>query len=312
MGMVSVFVGPRFLTLYAFMACALFVHFRGRVRHEFRRQFTDHSTWFAPVNCLFYLASAVPRTPLLDPRRLPDLTVLRDNWTVIRDEAVALLRAGRVRPSDAYEDVAFNTFFDRGWGRFHLKWYDAFLPSAEAACPKTVALVRSVPTVRAALFALLPAGGKLTEHRDPYAGSLRYHLGLVTPNSDACRIFVDGESYAWRDGEDVVFDETYIHRAENRTDVDRIILFCDVARPVRTPVMRALDHVLSHYVLRITASNNVDGERLGLVNRIAGPIHRGRFVLRRIKRRNRRVYYTVKYALWAAIAFLAVVAPAIG
>jgi beta-hydroxylase len=54
---------------------------------------------------------------------------------------MALRRAGQVRPSEAYEDVAFNTFFDRGWGRVHLEWYDAFLPSAEAACPKTVALV---------------------------------------------------------------------------------------------------------------------------------------------------------------------------
>ena len=34
----------------------------------------------------------------------------------------------------------------------------------------------------------LPAGGKLTENFDPYPGSLPYHLGLVTPNSDACRI----------------------------------------------------------------------------------------------------------------------------
>jgi beta-hydroxylase len=121
----------------------------------------------------------------------------------------------------------------------------------------------------------------------------------VTPNSDACRIFVDGEQYAWRDGEDVVFDETFIHRAENRTDVGRIILFCDIARPVRTPVMRALDHLLRRYVLRITASHDVDGEGLGLVNRIAGPIHRGRLVLRKLKRRNRGACYAVKYALVA-------------
>src|SRR5689334_24353903 len=35
----------------------------------------------------------------------------------------------------------------------------------------------------------LPPGGKLVQHRDPYAGSLRYHLGLVTPKSPGeCRI----------------------------------------------------------------------------------------------------------------------------
>jgi beta-hydroxylase len=106
----------------------------------------------------------------------------------------------------------------------------------------------SIPTVHAALFAFLPPGGKLAEHRDPYAGSLRYHLGLITPNSDACRILVDGQPYAWRDGEDVVFDATYIHRADNRTDQARLILFCDVERPLKTSAMRALNRFVAHHV----------------------------------------------------------------
>ena len=51
------------------------------------------------------------------------------------------------------------------------------------------------------MFANLPPGGKLVQHRDPYAGSLRYHLGLVVPKSPGeCRIFIDGQSYSWRDG----------------------------------------------------------------------------------------------------------------
>src|SRR5690606_41164828 len=57
-------------------------------------------------------------------------------------------------------------------------------------------------------------------------------LGLATPNSDACRIYVDGQPYAWRDGEDVMFDETYVHWVKNETDVTRVILFCDIERPL--------------------------------------------------------------------------------
>jgi len=297
-------VAPRFLLLYAWVASALYVHFRGRVRHDFNRQITDHSTIFAPINCLLYAASAVPRTPRLDPRDFSDLTPLRDHWHEIRDEAQALLDAEQVRPSDEHRDVAFNTFFERGWKRFYLKWYDDFLPSAQTLCPRTVELVRSIPTVHAALFAFLPPGGKLAEHRDPYAGSLRYHLGLITPNSDACRILVDGQPYAWRDGEDVVFDATYIHRADNRTDQGRIILFCDVERPLKTSAMRALNRFVAHHVLRVTSSRNEATERLGLVNRVAGGIHSIRMVFRRAKRMNRRLYYTVKYALYAVLAWL--------
>ena len=301
--MLGELVAPRFLLVYAWVACAVYVHLRGRVRHDLQRQLTDHSTVFAPVNVVMYAASAVPNTPLLDPRQFPELAPLREHWREIRDEARTLLEAGRVRPSDGHQDVAFNTFFERGWRRFYLKWYDDFLPSAEALCPRTVALVRSIPSVRAALFALLPAGGKLSEHRDPYAGSLRYHLGLVTPNSDACRILVDGRAYAWRDGEDVVFDETYIHRADNKTDEDRLILFCDVERPLRTPVMRALNRTIAKHLLYVTASRNVPGERLGVVNRVAGGAYRLRILFRRAKRANRTVYYTVKYALYGTIVW---------
>ena len=82
------------------------------------------------------------------------------------------------------------------------------------------------------MFAILEPGAHLNPHRDPFGGSLRYHLGLVTPNSDACFIVVDGERYSWRDGEAVMFDETFIHWAENKTPTTRIILFCDVERPL--------------------------------------------------------------------------------
>jgi len=296
-------LAPRLLVVDAWVAAAVYVHWRGRVRHRLRRQLTDHSTFFAPLNVLMYAASAVPRTPLLDAHAFPDLEPLRTHWREIRDEAEALLRNDQVRPSDGHRDIAFNTFFARGWRRFHLKWYDDFLPSAERSCPRTVALLRTIPTVRAALFALLPAGGTLAEHRDPYAGSLRYHLGLITPNSDDCRIYVDGEPYAWRDGEDVVFDETYIHRAHNRTDRDRLILFCDIERPLRTPVMRALNRGIANHVLRVTASRNVPTERIGLVNRVSNHVYRLRRFFHRVKRVNRPLYYTAKYALLGLAAW---------
>src|SRR5690606_24731723 len=59
-------LAPKFLVLYAFLLSALFVHFRGKVRHRFTRQLTDHSTLFAPINALLYAFSAVPNKPFLD------------------------------------------------------------------------------------------------------------------------------------------------------------------------------------------------------------------------------------------------------
>ena len=196
-----------------------------------------------------------------------------------------LFDEGYIRAAEKHNDASFDSFFKEGWKRFYLKWYGEPLPSAHALCPHTVALLEKIPPVKAAMFALLPPGSKLNPHRDPFAGSLRYHLGLITPNSDACRIFVDGEAYSWRDGEDVLFDETFVHWAENRTEQTRVILFCDVERPLRTPVMRAVNRVVSGILGRATASQNVATEQVGAVNRLYALAHRIGEQRKRFKRR---------------------------
>src|SRR5262249_46158539 len=184
---------------------------------------------------------------------------------------------------------------------FYLKWYEDFLPSARALCPKTVDILNSIPNVHGAMFAMLPPGAKLGSHRDPFAGSLRYHLGLVTPNSNMCRIFVDGVECVWRDGEDFLFDETFIHRAENNTDVNRIILFCDVERPMTNRAMTAVNRWVSNNIIKGAATDNVEGERVGAINRFFSRIDTISQVGKRLKARNYYAYYAVKFSIVALI-----------
>jgi beta-hydroxylase len=287
-----------------FLASAIFIHYRGRVRHRFARQLTDHSTFLAPYSALVYLFSRVPAKPYLDRKEFPELDLLRDNWQTIRDEGVRLLDEGYVRAAASYNDLGFNSFFRKGWKRFYLKWYGDFLPSAKEMCPQTVALLNKLPNVHAAMFALLPPGGRLVRHRDPFAGSLRYHLGLRTANSPDCFIEVDGERYWWRDGEDVVFDETYIHWAENTTDVNRLILFCDVERPFRSTVMARVNRWISHHVVKASATQNVEGEHVGVLNRIFGYVYHVRVWNKQLKKSNRTAYYALKYVFFGGIVAL--------
>ena len=291
---------PRFLLLYGFIAAALFAHLRGRVRHGFTRQLTDHSTIFAPLNALLYAFSAVPNRPRLDMERFPELVRLRENWVTIRDEALKLFGAGYIRAAEGYNDVGFNSFFRSGWKRFYLKWYGDALPSAERMCPQTVALLKSIPCIKGAMFATLGPGGRLVRHRDPYAGSLRYHLGLVTPtHAGECRILVDGNAYTWRNGEDLLFDETFLHTAENTTDQNRIILFCDIERPLHTNAMRAVNRWVSRRIIKETQTENEPGERIGVVNKIFGSVYHLRLAGKRFKAWNKNAYYGIKYAVLA-------------
>jgi beta-hydroxylase len=297
----------KLIIVYVFAATVLFVHFRGRVRHRFVKQLTDHSTFVAPYNTLMYAFSAVPSKPYIDMAAFPELATLRDNWEIIRDEALALADDGHIRAAAKANDIGFNSFFKYGWKRFYLKWYEDPLPSARALCPKTVELLASIPTVHGAMFAMLPAGGKLGVHRDPYAGSLRYHLGLRTPNSPDCRIIVDGESYYWKDGEGVVFDETFIHWAENKTTQNRFILFCDVERPLRNRVITALNRWVSHNVIKASTTGNVEGERVGALNRLFHYFNQLDQQRKRLKNWNRKVYYAVRWGLLALLVVVIVI-----
>jgi beta-hydroxylase len=285
---------PQLVVLYIFVASTVYVHFRGRRRLRFARQIGDHSTYLAPYNVLMYAGSAVPNTPVIPVEKFPELTKLGVNWETIREEAVRLFDEGFIRAAAKNNDWGFYSFFKSGWKRFYLKWYDDFLPSARTLCPKTVELLNSTPTVHGAMFAMLPPGGKLGAHRDPFAGSLRYHLGLVTPNSDKCHILVDGVECVWRDGEAFMFDETFIHSAENKTDVNRIILFCDVERPMKYGFMTAINRWVSHNIVKASATQNVEGEHVGALNRVFGKIYEVHLASRKVKEWNRTAYYAMK------------------
>ncbi|MGZ3778196.1 MAG: aspartyl/asparaginyl beta-hydroxylase domain-containing protein [Mucilaginibacter sp.] len=298
-------VSVKFIILYTLIISTVIVHYRGKVRYKFFRQLTDHSTFMAPINIPMYALSGVENKPYISTANFPQLVELRENWQVIRDEALKLEREELIQGSDKYNDAGFNSFFRRGWKRFYLKWYNDFHPSAKKYCPKTVELIKGIPSVKAAMFAVLPAGSELLQHRDPYAGSLRYHLGLITPNSEKCHIIVDGQSYAWKDGEDVIFDETYIHYAENETDVDRIILFCDIKRPVKTVFGRAWNNFFGWFIMRAGASPNMGGDKTGNINKAFKYVYSIRRLGKSIKAYNRKLYYAIKYILLLVILYFA-------
>lgn len=291
-------LGPTRVLLALVAVSAVTVHYRGRARLKFQRQLTDHSTFTAPYNALVYLASRVPSTAFLEPASFEAMKVVTDNWQVFRDEGLKLMDEGKVRAATGDNDLGFHTFFKRGWKRFYLKWYDHPQPSALALCPRSSAILAAAPQIKGAMFTTLPPGGRLGRHRDPFAGALRYHLGLRTPNDDRCWIEVDGERRSWRDGEAMVFDETYVHEALNETDVTRLILLCDIERPLAGP-MRPINDWMMRHVMGATGTQNEAGEAVGAINRLYGRLAGLQRAIKDLKERNRPLYDLQK---WATIA----------
>ncbi|HWY73320.1 MAG TPA: aspartyl/asparaginyl beta-hydroxylase domain-containing protein [Burkholderiaceae bacterium] len=295
---------PRHVVLAVFLLSALYVHLRGRVRFGLVRALTDFTVLLAPYNALMYAFSKVRTSAFVDPAQFPELSSLAAHWREMREEAARLNDEGFIRAAAGYNDMGFNSFFRTGWKRFYLKWYGEDLPSAQRMCPRTAELLNAVPSVKAAMFASLPPGARLVRHRDPYAGSLRYHLGLITPNSEQCYIVVDGERYFWRDGEAMMFDETYIHHAENTTQMPRVILFCDVERPLKSRAMTAINRWFARNVMKASATQNVEGEKIGALNRMFGGFYQFRLRAKELKSRSRAGYYVLKWALLGGLFYL--------
>src|SRR5947199_6796913 len=85
-------LAPKFLVLYVFFSSMMYVHLRGRVRHRFYRQLTDHSTFMAPYNALMYMFSAVPDKTYVDVSQFPALKPLAENWKFLSAEAPKPIR----------------------------------------------------------------------------------------------------------------------------------------------------------------------------------------------------------------------------
>jgi len=276
--------------------------FRGTLRYAGFKQYLRKS-WplFAPLNCLLYLfTQARARHPIMDRERFPELEPIQRNWTTIRDEALALQQARMLEQtadpdSSAYYDIGFRTFYKYGWRKFYLKWYGTTHNSAQQHCPETLRILREVPQIKGAMFSVLPVGGKLTPHSDPSACSLRYHLGLATPNDDRCWIVVDGQDYSWRDGADLLFDETYQHEAHNQADGDRLILMCDVDRPTYPP--GNLVNAAYRGLMRLTVVPNTSDDRRGLANNLYAGIAPTVTRIRGLKQTDRRRYQVIKHSV---------------
>lgn len=292
--------------LYATAAITYVYRWRGQGRYRPFRQYWRKS-WpiFAPLNCILYMTTRrSARQPVLAADNVHDFRVLREHWQVIRDEALQLLHEGcfesaKARGSPGYYDVGFRTFYKRGWSKFYLTWYGRTHRSAMRLCPTMLSLLAHVPGIRGAMFSILPPGAELSLHADPMACCFRYHLGLATPGDDGCYIEVDGVRCGWRDGADFVFDETYPHRAFNGSSQARLILMCDVDRPLN-PIGRAFNSLYRRLAAMTFVPNEADDGRGAFSALFArlDPLYRWGMSLRA---ESRPLYNVLKWALNASI-----------
>lgn len=182
-------------------------------------------------------------------------------WEGVRDEFAALLPHAADLPN--FQDISRHQAAlsqDDGWKTYFFYAYGLKAEANCRRCPKTAALLESIPGMTTAFYSVFAPGKHLPPHRGPYKGVLRVHLALMVPEpAEKCGIRVGDEIRHWHEGKVMVFDDTFVHEAWNDTDAWRAVLFIDVKRPMRFPVNLINDAM----VKAIAASPFVRGQKGG-------------------------------------------------
>jgi beta-hydroxylase len=175
--------------------------------------------------------------PFFDRADFPWTRHLEEQTPLIQAELAPLLQEPRRLPNfqDISPDQLVGTRDDR-WKTFFFYCYGHRVRSNCARCPETDRLLRTIPGLKSAFFSILLPGKEIGLHRGPYNGVLRYHLGLKIPAGQTCGITVGGQTAHWQEGGSLIFDDTYLHKAWNRSNEIRAILFVDFRRPLSLPV----------------------------------------------------------------------------
>lgn len=278
--------------VFLYIGSVIFILLRNKETLPFQRQIGDFSTFMVPFNLPAYFLSKVPTSPMVNKSLFPELSILEDNWKIIRDEALLLYKNGHIAIKD---DLPASSFYkDNRWTSFYLKVYNEDLTSARELAPKTLALIDQVPGMNLALFACLNPGKKLNNHHDPFAYTIRYSLGLSTPNSDKCGLIVNAEDYKWADGDSVLFDETYLHRAYNDSNEPRIILMTDIDRPLKLLFVQKFYYQFGKFFNGLFYIDNIDSTKSGLGNKFGKYLNQYKALLKRFKYWNTPLYVASK------------------
>ena len=184
----------------------------------------------------------------------PATAELERNWPAIRAELDAVLDGVEDLPTFQEVDHAQRRVSDDDrWRLFILRFVGQDNEGNRSRCPITSSLVDQVPGMWTAMFSVLAPGKTTPWHSGGIKGVLRYHLGMIIPDEQACtmQIFRHGRRQ-WREGRSLVFDDTYLHRAANPTDRTRVVLWLDIERPIDRPRIARLNR----WCLRRMASSD--------------------------------------------------------
>ena len=77
---------------------------------------------------------------------------------------------------------------------------------------------------------------------------------MIVPEVNPPSIRLKDQAYTWKEGESVLFDDSWDHEVTNRCDGDRVILIVNIRRPMPQP-FDAVNRVAQALMKRVYGSH---------------------------------------------------------
>jgi len=173
-----------------------------------------------------------------DKKLFPITKTLEGRYPAIRKEFENI--RDRVKDFAPFQEISPDQIYisnDDKWKMFFLKAGKIRFDKNCEQFPETMKILDEEKNIVSAYFSVIGPQKMLMPHEGPWCGILRIHLGIDIPTGGSgCTLVVKEQEYKWKEGECVVFDDTYEHFAVNATSKDRVVLFLDFMRPLPWPL----------------------------------------------------------------------------
>ena len=193
----------------------------------------------------------LPDQPWFEREQFPFLQEIEQATTQIRDELLGVLTdEGELSP---YVDMPTNApaaaiwhGLNRSpdWSAYHLVRHGERIAAHCERCPRTIALLESLPIMRIPehspeiLFSVLRPKTRIPPHTGVINGRLTVHLPLIVPE-DCGALRAGEEARSWNVGECLIFDDSFVHEAWNHSDETRVVLIFDIWNPYLSEAERS-------------------------------------------------------------------------
>lgn len=178
--------------------------------------------------------SLISTGPVIDNSAFDWVPGLEASWRVIREELDVVMQ----RPQDIPTFHQISPDQERiskgeNWKTFGFFVFGQAVEDNCRRCPRTAEILEKLPGLQNAMFSILAPRYHIPPHKGPTRALVRCHLGLRVPDDrENCWLRVDDRICHWREGEVLLFDDTYEHEVRNDTDQVRVVLFVDIDRPM--------------------------------------------------------------------------------